>query len=135
MQNFKCFNLFCKKTVFVFYQLEISQLPKYDNDKKSKQLSNHLVLRKLFIMPIKMTYTIQMTSDRPIHRLNYQWKAIIHFYRPIVGQYDVICYWHVESFILQSLLSLSFLSFSLTLSFSFFLYLLYCYTSGFVPSL
>ena len=31
-----------------------------------------------------------MTNDRPIHRLNSQWQASIHFNRPMVGQYDVI---------------------------------------------
>ena len=39
---------------------------------------------KLFIVPLKMT------NNRPIHRLNYQWQASIHFNWPMVGQYDII---------------------------------------------
>ena len=31
-----------------------------------------------------------MTNDRPIHSLNYQWQASIHFNWLMVGQYDVI---------------------------------------------
>ena len=39
-----------------------------------------------------------MTTDKTIHRLNYQWQAIIHFYRPMVGQYDVIFIGIIKSF-------------------------------------
>ena len=40
----------------------------------------------------KWRHTIQMTTDRPIHRLNYQWQASIYFNWLMVGQYDVIFY-------------------------------------------
>ena len=33
-------------------------------------------------------------TNRPIHRLNNQWQASINFNLPMVGQYDVIFYWH-----------------------------------------
>ena len=35
---------------------------------------------------------IQMTNDRPIHRLIYQWQASINFNWLMAGQYDVIFY-------------------------------------------
>ena len=38
---------------------------------------------------------MQMTNDRPIHRLDYQWQASIHFFTK-VGQYDVIFYRHYK---------------------------------------
>ena len=37
-----------------------------------------------------------MTNDRPIHILNYQWEASIHFNCPIIGQYTVIFFRHYE---------------------------------------
>ncbi len=47
---------------------------------------------------IKWRHTIQMTKYRPIHRLNYQWKANIHFIWPMIGQYDAIFYSTIKSF-------------------------------------
>ena len=41
-------------------------------------------------------HTIQTTNDRPIHRLNYQWQACIHFNWPMLGPYDVIFYRHYK---------------------------------------
>ena len=35
-------------------------------------------------------HTLQMTSYRPIQRLNYQWQAGIHFKWPMISQYEVI---------------------------------------------
>ena len=55
--------------------------------------SHRGVHMKVFIVPIKkLRHTIQMTNDRLIHRLNYQWQPSLHFSWPIVGQYDVILY-------------------------------------------
>ena len=39
-------------------------------------------------------HTIQMTNDRPIHRLNY--RDSIHFNWPMVGLIDVIFYKHYK---------------------------------------
>ena len=37
-----------------------------------------ILIKKLFIVPIKiLRHTIQITNDRPIQRLNYQWQANI----------------------------------------------------------
>ena len=33
------------------------------------------------------TNTIQMTNDRPVHRLNYQWQANIQTKLPMAGHY------------------------------------------------
>ena len=41
-----------------------------------------------------------MTNDRPIHKLNYQWEASIHYNWQMVGQYDVIFYRHYKSFLI-----------------------------------
>ena len=43
---------------------------------------------KLFIVPIKND--VKKTNDRPIHRLNSQWQAFLHFNWPMVGQQNVI---------------------------------------------
>ena len=40
----------------------------------------------------KWSHTMQMTNDRPVDRLNYQWQSTIHFNLPMVGQYDVMFY-------------------------------------------
>ena len=37
-----------------------------------------------------MTYTIQITKDSPLHRLNYQWQDSILLNWPMARQYDVI---------------------------------------------
>ena len=43
-----------------------------------------------------------MAYDRPIHRLDYQWQASIHFSWPIVGQYDVIFIGTTKKFQIQT---------------------------------
>ena len=59
---------------------------------------NIKIWMKLFIVPTlkKLLHTIQMTNDRPIHRLNYQWQASIYFNWTMVGQYDVTFYRHYK---------------------------------------
>ena len=53
--------------------------------------ANFAFLLKLFVVPIKkLRHTIQITNDRPIHRLNHQWQASIHFNCSVAGQYDFI---------------------------------------------
>ena len=39
-----------------------------------------------------------MTNDRPIHKLNHQWQASIHFNCSMVGHYDVIFIGTMKSF-------------------------------------
>ena len=41
---------------------------------------------------------MQMTNDMPIHRLNDQWQASIHYNWPMVGQYIVIFVGTISSF-------------------------------------
>ena len=50
-------------------------------------------------MPIKndaLQYKWLLSNDRPIHRLDYQWQASIHFDWLMVGQNDVILYRHYK---------------------------------------
>ena len=55
----------------------------------------------------KLRPTIQMTNDKPIHRLNFQWQASIHFNWPMVGQYDVIFYRHYKKLPNNGIMSLT----------------------------
>ena len=49
----------------------------------------------------KWRHIIQMTYNRPIHRLNYQWQFSIHLNWPMVSQYDVIFIGTIKSFKIQ----------------------------------
>ena len=48
----------------------------------------------------KLRYTIQITNDRLIHWLNYQWQVSIHFNWPITVQYGVILMGTIKRFCL-----------------------------------
>ena len=50
-----------------------------------------------------MRLTIQINNDRPLHRLNYQLEASIHFNLPMVGQYDVISIGTIKIFLSYSM--------------------------------
>ena len=64
--------------------------------------ANFAFLLKLFEVPIKkLRHTIQITNDRPIHRLNHQWQASIHFNSSLVGQYDVIFKSTIKCFVFK----------------------------------
>ena len=54
------------------------------------------VLKALNNAYIKLRHTIQMTNDRSLHILNFQWQPSIHFNWPMVGQCDVIFYMHFK---------------------------------------
>ena len=59
---------------------------------------NVLTSSKQFIVPLKKWHhTKQITTDKSIHTLNYQWQASIHFNWQMVGQYDVIIIGTIKS--------------------------------------